>query len=289
MKKLVKILAVALSVLTIGSLVACGGSGFNPEKNISVVTREDGSGTKSAFMEIIGLKDKKDISGVVVATSTAAVLTEVKSNPLAIAFDSLGYVTNDVKKLTVDGVAATPENIKNGTYAISRPLSVVYKEENLTGVNLAFMNYLTSSDAQSIIKQNGYVTSADDADVYQKTGLTGSINITGSTSLRPLMEKLATAFETIETGITVTVGGGGSGTGYNDAKNNVSAFGMISEKFTQSKAEGCVAKTVALDGIAIIVNLKNTVTDITKEQLKNIYDTDAGESAIKTWKQVIGE
>lgn len=289
MKRLVKILAIALSVLTIGSLAACGGSEFNPDKNISVVTREDGSGTKSAFMEIIGLKGKKDIGGVVVATSTAAVLTEVKSNPLAIAFDSLGYVTDEVKKLTVDGVAATPENIKNGTYAVSRPLSVVYKPENLTGVNRAFMNYLCSSDAQTIIESNGYVTSTDGASVYSKTGLTGSINLTGSTSLRPLMEKLATAFETIETGISVTVGGGGSGTGYNDAQNGVSAFGMISEKFNQAKAEGCVSKTVALDGIAIIVNLKNTVDNITKEQLKNIYDVDAGENAIKTWKQVIGE
>jgi len=121
------ILTFALTLCTLGALTSCGGAKFDENKNISVVTREDGSGTKSAFMEIIGLKGKTDVSGVIVATGTAAVLQEVKCNPLAIGYDSLGYITDEVKVLKVDGVEPTLENIKNGSYKISRPLNVVYQ------------------------------------------------------------------------------------------------------------------------------------------------------------------
>ena len=106
-------LTFALTLCTLGALTSCGGAKFDENKNISVVTREDGSGTKSAFMEIIGLKGKSDVSGVIIGSSTAAVLNEVKSNPHAIGYDSLGYITDDVKMLKVDGVEATVENIKN--------------------------------------------------------------------------------------------------------------------------------------------------------------------------------
>lgn len=287
MKRLFKALAIVLAIVLVFAVSGCG-KGFDKNKNISVVTREDGSGTKSAFMEIIGLKGKKDVSGVIVSSSTAAVLAEVKSNPHAIAYDSLGYVTDDVKKLKVDGVEATAENIKSGSYKISRPLSVVYKEDNLTDADKAFLKFLGSESANEIISKNGYVTYVDDAKTYEKGNITGKVTLTGSTSLQPLMQKLATAFEEIEKGVTVTVGGGGSGTGYNDAKNGVSSFGMISEKFKQEKADGCVSAVVALDGIAIIANKSNPLDDISLEDLKNIYDVDAGDNAIKTWAKLIG-
>ena len=127
-----RIFALVLTfALALCALTSCGGAKFDENKNISVVTREDGSGTKSAFMEIIGLKGKSDVSGVIIGSSTAAVLNEVKSNPLAIGYDSLGYITDDVKMLKVDGVEATVENIKNGSYKISRPLNVVYQESKV--------------------------------------------------------------------------------------------------------------------------------------------------------------
>ncbi len=282
------ILTFALTLCTLGALSSCGGSKFDENKNISVVTREDGSGTKSAFMEIIGLKGKTDASGVIVASNTASVLQEVKGNPLAIGYDSLGYVTDDVKMLKVDGVAATVENVKNGTYKISRPLNVVYQESKVASqVNTAFLTFLQSSDAQKIISDNGYVSTKDGAVAYTIVpGLTGEINISGSTSLKPLMEKLAAKFEAVQSGVKVTVGGGGSGTGYNDAKNGVSDFGMISESFNPSKADNCTYYEVAKDGIAVIVNKENTFDNISLEDLKNIYNVDAGDSAIKTWSGV---
>ena len=282
------VLTFALTLCTLGVLTSCGGAKFDENKNISVVAREDGSGTKSAFMEIIGLKGKADVSGVIIGANTAAVLGEVKGNPLAIGYDSLGYVTDEVKMLKVDGVAATVENVKNGTYKISRPLNVVYQESKVASeVNTAFLAFLQSSDAQKIISDNGYVSTKDGAVAYTVVpGLSGEINISGSTSLKPLMEKLAAKFEAVQSGVKVTVGGGGSGTGYNDAKNGVSDFGMISEKFKTEKAENCTYYEVAKDGIAVIVNKENPLDNISMEDIKNIYNVDAGDAAIKVWADV---
>lgn len=289
MKKVwMRILACAIVIGSLCALTSCTGAKFDQSKNISVVTREDGSGTKSAFMEIIGLKGKADVSGVIVATGTAAVLQEVKGNPLAIGYDSLGYITDEVKVLRVDGVEPTPESIKNGTYRISRPLNVVYRESAAEGgANAAFLSFLQSSDAQVIISNNGYVSTKEGAVAYMvKPGLSGEIAISGSTSLRPLVEKLAAKFEDLQGGVKVTVGGGGSGTGYNDAQNGVSDFGMISEDFHAEKADNCTYYEVAKDGIAMIVNKANPFDNISLADLKNIYNAEAGDDAIVTWAGV---
>ncbi|MBQ4510165.1 MAG: substrate-binding domain-containing protein [Clostridia bacterium] len=287
MKKLIALILLTVVLCSAFILTSCGGS-FDEAKIISVVTREDGSGTKSAFMEIIGLKGKSDISGVIVASNTASVLQEVESNPLAIGYDSLGYVTSDVKILSVDGVMPTIATIKDGSYKISRPLNIVYQENRVASeVNAAFLAFLQSSDAQSIISENGYVSTRENTVPYTVIpSLSGEITISGSTSLKPLMEKLATKFEEIQSSVSVSVAGGGSGTGYNDAENGVTDFGMISEAFNSEKSPNCTYYEVAKDGIAIIVNNKNTYNNISSEDLKKIYDVDAGEKAITVWAQV---
>ncbi len=289
-KKLVRIVCAALAAaMCVVGFTACGNGAFDPSNNITVVVREDGSGTKKAFMELIGLKDKADKSGVIIATGTAAVLTEVEENPHAIAYDSLGYVTDDVKKLTVEGVEATVANVKSGDYRISRPLNVVYKEASVaSGLNAKYLEFLQSSDAQTIISAEGYVSTRDNAAAYSPdSSLSGTIDISGSTSLQPLMQKLAAKFKELQPNVTVNVGGGGSGTGYENAENGVSDFGMISENFTQEDAPSCTYYEVAKDGIAVIVNLENTLDDISMEQLKNIFDKDAGENEISKWNQLI--
>ena len=288
MMKLGKIasLLTALALL----LTACGSnSGFDASKNISVVAREDGSGTKSAFMEIIGLKGKADPVNVIIQTGTAGVLAEVKSNPAAIAYESLGYVTGDVKMLKIDGVEATIANIKSGTYKIARPLSVVYKDSALDdAMNNAFFTFLQSSDAQKIISDGGYVSVADNAVAYTIDGsLSGTIDVSGSTSLQPLMIELATAFEKLQVNVQVNVSGGGSGTGYKNADEGVSAFGMISEEFNLEKAPSCTHYIVSKDGIAVIVNKDNPLDSITMEQINSIYDVEAGTSAATKWNVII--
>ena len=262
---------------------------FDTSRNISITAREDGSGTKTAFMEIIGLKGKADPANVIIQTGTAGVLTEVRSNPGAIAYESLGYVTSDVKALKIDGVDATVANIKDGLYKISRPLSVVYKEDILDNeVNAAFFAFLESSDAQKIINDEGYVSIAEASKAYTIDGsLVGSIDISGSTSLQPLMILLADAFESMQPKVTVNVSGGGSGTGYKNAEEDVSEFGMISEEFVLDKAPSCIYHIVCKDGIAVIVNVANPLNDISMEDLKTLYNEEAGASAITKWSGLI--
>ncbi|MDP4120871.1 MAG: extracellular solute-binding protein [Bacillota bacterium] len=288
MKKIIVFVSIIALVL---SFASCGSksSGFDTSKNISVTAREDGSGTKSAYMELIGLKGKADPANVVIQTGTAAVLAEVKNNPSAIAYESLGYITDDVKSVSVNGVAANADNIKNGTYKLSRPLSVVYKDSNVkSGLNKAFLAFLGSKDAQSIISDNKYVSIYDTAPEYTiDSTLSGSIDVSGSTSLQPLMIKLAAEYEKLQPNVKVTVSGGGSGTGYKNAENGTSAFGMISAVFDKTNAPSCVSYTVAKDGIAVIVNKQNTISNITVDQLKAIYNKDAGKDAITTWSQLI--
>ena len=268
-------------------------SNFNTSRDITVIAREDGSGTKSAFMELIGLKDKEDPATVIIQGSTAAVNAEVRSNPGALAYESLGFVDVDVKIVAINGVEATVVNILNGTYLLTRPLQVVYQESSLDDdVNSAFFTFLQSSDAQKIIADGGFVSVVDDAAAYTINGsLSGSIDVSGSTSLQPLMIDLVEAFKVLQPNITVNVSGGGSGTGYNNAENGVSAFGMISEEFDPVKRNtpSLTAHEVAKDGIAVIVHKDNPLDNITTEQLKNIYDSEAGDSAITVWNQLITE
>ena len=261
---------VTMAVLGVTSCNNQNNTSFDTSKRITVVTRDDGSGTKSAFMEIIGLKGKKDPAGVISASSTTTVLATVKTNPLAIAYESLGYVTDEVKILKVDQVDCNVENIKTGDYKIARSLNIVYKETILQNpVFEDFYKFLGSSDSQKIISDNGYVSTKDDTSSYVKENdFKGTINISGSTSLQPLMTLLAEKYETIQTNVDVIVSGGGSGTGYKNAENNVSDFGMISETFNSEKAPSCTSYEVAKDGIALIVNKVNSFDNITLEHLK---------------------
>jgi phosphate transport system substrate-binding protein len=276
-----------------GSLVACGErqnreeGGFG-SKQITVVSREDGSGTKSAFMEIIGLKGQSDVRGVIISASTAAVLTEVRSNPYAIAYESLGYVTDDVKTLQVDGVEPTREHIRDGAYKLTRPFALVYKEVTVAaGAGQAFLAFLQSTAAQAIIDGRGYVFTKENPEAYTvNPSLSGTVTVSGSTSLQPLMMELADAFMSLQPGVTVQISGGGSGTGYKNAKDGVSDFGMISETFRPENAPGCVSYEVALDGMAVIVHRQNPLDSISLETLKHIYDADAGDTAVRFWSQV---
>ncbi|MDR2713080.1 MAG: substrate-binding domain-containing protein [Clostridiales bacterium] len=283
-----KIFIFTLMLVTLLTLSACGGGSgkFDAGKNISIVAREDGSGTKTAFMEIIGHKGKADPANVIIQTGTAGVLAEVKGNPAAIAYESLGYVTDDVKMLKVEGVEATVANIKNGTYKISRPLSIIYQLPNITDeINAAFFTFLQSGNAQRIISEEGYVSLLDNSADYTINGaLSGSIDVSGSTSLQPLMIKLAAAFENLQPNIKINVSGGGSGTGYKNADEGVSEFGMISEEFNPEKAPSCTYYEVCKDGIAVIVNKANPLSSITMDQLNNIYDEEVT-TAIK-WNDI---
>lgn len=287
MKKNILVMGVAL----LGVLASCNNTGaeFDVNKNISVTVREDGSGTKGAFLEILGLKGAADPAGAVTASSTSAVLTEVASNPYAIAYDSLGYVDNTVKKVNVDGVSATAATVKDGTYALSRPLNVIFKEATISGneIYTDYLNYLKTKEVEDMAATDGYVAIHDSTSTYTNAKqLTGSISISGSTSLQPLMIKIAAKYMEHQPGVKVEVSGGGSGTGYSNAEKGVSAFGMISEEFNSSKAASCTPYTVCKDGIALIVNPKNPIENISKANLATVYNPKA-ETPITKWSSLI--
>lgn len=280
-----------MGVALLGVLASCNSTGaeFDVNKNISVTVREDGSGTKGAFLEILGLKGASDPVGAVTASSTSAVLTEVASNPYAIAYDSLGYVDNTVKKVNVDGVSATAATVKGGTYALSRPLNVIFKEATISGneIYTDYLNYLKTKEVEDMAAADGYVAIHDNTSTYTKAKeLNGSISISGSTSLQPLMIKIAAKYMEHQPGVKVEVSGGGSGTGYSNAEKGVSVFGMISEEFNSSKAASCTPYTVCKDGIALIVNPKNPIENISKANLATIYNPKA-ETPITKWSSLI--
>jgi len=267
----------------------CGkNSSFSTDKSITVVAREDGSGTKSAFRELVGYTS--DISSAVIQSGTAAVKNEITNNTYAIAYDSLGYcLDGSVKVLKVGGVAPSAATITDGTYTISRPLQVVYKTSTLdNALYKAFYDYMLSTEGQKIVGEEGYVSAVSSTSAYTANAtLSGTITVSGSTSFQPLMQTLAEAFKKVQPSITVTVSGGGSGQGVSDAKSDVSNFGMISRNLNDSeKADGFTSTAVALDGIAIIVNNNNPLEDITIAQLKSIYDSAATDK-ITTWNQLI--
>ena len=286
---LILFIIIAASACGEGSNGESGSSDYDTSASITVVVREDGSGTKSAFMEIIGLEGKADQANATIQTSTEGVLAEVRGNPTAIAYESLGYVTDDVKTLKIDGVEATVDNIKTGDYRISRPLSLVYQDEILDSVvNNSFYIFLQSSDAFEIINDNGYVTVLNASAPYMiDDTLAGTINISGSTSMQPLMSELAQKYVSLQPNVTVNVVGSDSGQGYSDAEDGLSEFGMISEEFKFEKAPSCVSYVVCKDGIAIIVHKDNPLDSITIEQLRSVYNVDAGANAASNWDDLI--
>ncbi|MCL1901697.1 MAG: substrate-binding domain-containing protein [Firmicutes bacterium] len=320
-KNLLKIAIVSIClVLGLAMFVACSDPNepdpvdpnpteFDSTKAINVVSREVGSGTRDAFTELIyGSTYPVGITPVpgynywqtimlpdntVTQNSTAAVMAKIVSDKYAIGYDSLGYVTSSVKKLKVGNVECTAENVRNGSYTIARPLSVVYKAATLgTTVNQKFYDFLESAEAQTIIGADGYVNDPTRTTAYVVDGtLTGTIKVSGSTSLQPLMIKLAEAFEVKQPNVTVEVTGGGSGTGRNNVRDNLSEFGMVSSPVTgdQLTAIGGSAAVLKVcdDGIAIIVNVSNPLNNITIDQLKNIYN-HAATTKYSNWGVLIG-
>ena len=253
---------------------------------ITVVSREEGSGTRGAFVELMGVEtDEGDMTTVdaEIANSTSLVQSTVSGNKNAIGYISLGsYDASAVKAVKVDGVDATVENVKAGAYAVSRPFVICYKEENLTELGQDFVNYIMSADGQAILADKGYIAMDEAAAAYSASGLTGSLSLNGSTSVGPVMEKLAEAYMAINEGVTIDIQQTGSGTGITSTIEGSCEIGMSSRDLKDEElAEGLVPVTIALDGIAVIVNLENAVQDLTSEQIRQIF---TGE--VTDWSQI---
>ena len=287
MKK--KILAIAMTALMVVGVAACGSSSSSSTTDssstdttadgmtgqISVISREEGSGTRGAFVELMGIVDDSDNDittiDAEITNSTSVMLTTVAGNKQSIGYVSLGSLSDDVKAVKVDGVEASVDDIKNGSYSVSRPFLVAYKDGQLSELAQDYLKYILSADGQSIISENGYISVSDSAEAYTASGLSGKLVLAGSTSVSPVMEKLADAYKALNPDVTIEIQQTGSGAGITSAIEGVCDFGMSSRELKESEAAELKADQIALDGIAVIVNNENPTDDISSENIKNIY------------------
>lgn len=243
---------------------------------ITVISREEGSGTRGAFVELMGIEtDEGDMTteNAEIANSTSLVQNTVSGNKAAIGYISLGsYDSSAVKAVKVDGVEASVENIKASKYAVSRPFVICYREENLTDLGKDFVKFIMSAEGQQILNDEGYIAADDNAESYTASGLTGNLSLNGSTSVGPVMEVLAEAYMELNSGVTIDIQQTGSGTGITATIDGSCEIGMSSRELKDEEiSEGLTPVTIALDGIAVIVNQENTIEDLTSEQIRQIY------------------
>ncbi len=279
MKKFAAIFMCA--ALAVGALSGCSSNENSSTADnstagnpISVVTREDGSGTRGAFVELFGIEDADGNDAITqsaeISNSTSVVMTTVAGNPDAIGYISLGSLNNTVKALEIDGVAATVENINNGTYKVYRPFNIATKE-GLSETAQDFVNFIMSEQGQAIVAEEGYI-SVESNGSYTPSGKTGNVTVSGSSSVTPVMQVLKEEYEALNPDVTIELQQSDSTTGVNDAIAGTSDIGMASRALKDSELEqGVVGTVIANDGIAVIVNNESTVTGLTSEQVKGIY------------------
>lgn len=303
--KLKKFLALtAAVVMTMSMAVGCGsddsnGNGgsddaekktteFDASYEISVVSREEGSGTRGAFIELFGI-EQKDANGEKVdyttteadfTNSTSVMLSTVAGDEYAIGYVSLGSLNDTVKALKVDGVEATEANIKAGTYKAARPFNIATKGD-VSEVAQDFIDFILSTEGQAVVSENGYIA-LDDVKPYAGSKPAGKIVVAGSSSISPVMEKLKEAYLKINTGAEIEIQTLDSSTGMTMTAEGTCDIGMASRELKDTEIDnGLKGTVIATDGIAVIVNKANTLDDITSEQVKNIYVGD-----VLTWDEI---
>lgn len=275
------------AVLSAITLAVLGGTLFaTPKKNknfgkksVVLISREEGSGTRGAFVELFGIEMKNAEGKKVdftseeadITNSTEVMLTSIAGNKYAIGYVSLGSLNKTVKALKIEGVSPSVSSIKNGTYKISRPFNIVTKQTGLSENASDFIRFILSSDGQAIVEANGYI-SATQNPAYIATGKKGKITVAGSSSVTPVMEKLAEAYEKLNPEIKIEVQMSDSTTGVNSALNGVCEIGMASRELKDSeKAKGALQTKIAIDGIAVIINKENPTESASIQSVKDLY------------------
>jgi len=251
---------------------------------ITVISREDGSGTRGAFTELFGVLDADKVDQTTgyaeITNSTSVMMTSVAGNPDAIGYISLGSLNSTVMAAKIDGVEATVANINNGSYTISRPFNIAVKE-GASVLAQDFINFIMSSDGQDIVEVNGYIR-VEDTGAYSGTRPSGKIVVGGSSSVSPVMEKLMEGYLAINTDADIELQTSDSSTGMNNTIDGVCDIGMASRELKASEHDAGLNDTViAMDGIAVIINNGSPIDNLTKEQVRQIF---TGE--IKNWSEI---
>ena len=266
---------------------AAAAGDFDTSKEISVNSREDGSGTRGAFIELFGVEEKAADGTKVdnttveanITNSTAVMMTSVAGDPYAIGYISLGSLNDTVKAAKIDGAEATTENVANGSYKVARPFNIVTKD-GLSDVAKDFVDYIMSAEGQDIIEQNGYIKIDQNAAAYAGSKPEGKIVVAGSSSVSPVMEKLKEAYLAVNTNADIEIQTSDSTTGVTSTQEGICDIGMASRDLKDTET-GVTATTIAQDGIAVIVNNENPVENLTSDQVKSIF---TGETTV--WADV---
>jgi phosphate transport system substrate-binding protein len=283
-----KIIAVLLAVFAAASaFTGCGGA-FDTSQAINVISREDGSGTRGAFIELFGVEvkdadgNKKDMTTkeAVVAKQTDVMMTNVSGSQYAIGYISLGSLNDTVKALSIEGAAASTENVKNGSYTVHRPFFIATKG---TPGELAqdFIGFILSAEGQEVIGKS-YIPISESPAAYAGGKPSGKIVVAGSSSVTPIMEKLKEAYLAINAGAAIEIQQSDSSAGMTSAIEGSCDIGMSSRELKDSELAELTPTQIATDGIAVIVNKDNPVSNLSKEEIRAIF---TGE--ILTWDSII--
>ena len=264
-------------------------SAFALADEINVISREDGSGTRGAFIELFGIVQKNEAGEKIdcttdecdITNSTSVMMTSVSGNDCAIGYISLGSLNDTVKALAIDGTEASVENIKAGTYNVARPFNIATLAETSKAAQ-DFITFIMSAEGQAVIESNGYIAVVENAPAFEGGKVSGKIVIAGSSSVTPVMEKLTEAYMTINPNVEIELQQSDSSSGMTSTRDGVCDIGMASRALKDSEIEaGLTPMTIAMDGIAVIVSNDNPVDGLTSEQVRNIY---MGE--ITDWSEV---
>ena len=246
---------------------------------VNVISREEGSGTRGAFIELFGIEQKNEdgektdytTDDCDITNSTSVMMTSVAGNDCAIGYISLGSMNETVKALLIDGVKASVENIKNGSYKVARPFNIATKSE-VSDSAKDFIAFIMSAEGQAVIEANGYIAVAEDAPAFDGGKVSGKIVIAGSSSVTPVMEKLKEAYENMNPNVEIELQQSDSSSGMASAIDGVCDIGMASRELKESELEkGLTGLIIAMDGIAVIVSLDNPVEGLTTKQVRDIY------------------
>ena len=285
-----KITAMALAITAAASVFAA--PKFNSKKSISVLSREDGSGTRGAFIELFGVEQKNSSGKKVdyttdeaaITNSTSVMLTSVAGDNYSIGYVSLGSLNDSVKALKIDGVQATIDNIKNGSYKISRPFNIAVKA-NISAAAQDFVNFIMSDQGQKIVEKNKYISvDTNSAYSFKSSGkASGKVVVAGSSSVSPVMEKLIEAYKSVNPNVKIELQTSDSTTGITNAASGTCDIGMASRSLKETeKSKGLKEITIAMDGIAVVVNKSNPLDNANKNIVRDIYT-----GKIQKWNEII--
>lgn len=275
------------SVILVGCKGKVNDATYKGKENINVISREEGSGTRSAFVEIVNLLEKKDekkmdltTKEAVIQNNTNGVLMSVLQDKSAIGYISLGYLNDKVKALKIDGADAKIVNIQNKKYKIARPFNLVYKE-NLDELSKDFLDYILSKDGQKVVENEKFITVKGNEKEYVSKGKKGKIVISGSTSITPLMEKLKENYIKLNSNVEIEIQSVGSSAGIKSTLENISTIGMVSRQLKEDEKEKLKNVEIAVDGIVVVVNKENSLSDISMENVKKVFKGE-----IKDWSKL---